>query len=78
MYMKQVPVSNLVPVNSQKENTNLVEIRLPKKFSALYLQPNLVTSTIYSENLKSDPLVHSDEHFGMDGMCQTKSVIIFI
>jgi len=39
MYMKQVPVSNLVPVNSQKENTNLVEIRLPKKFSALYLQP---------------------------------------
>jgi hypothetical protein len=36
---------------------NLVEIRLPKKFSALYIQTNLVTNTIkcieYSANLKS-------------------------
>ena len=30
----------------QAHDYNLVNIRLPKKFSALYLQPNLITSTI--------------------------------
>jgi len=53
---------------------NLFEIRLQKTFSALYLQPNLITIPYqrYSGNLKSDPYVHSDAYFVINGLLQIK------
>ena len=50
---------------------NLVEIRIPKKFSVLSSSLSRFKAyQRYSENF--DPPVHFDGYFGMDGLCKIK------